>query len=96
MKALQMEVTCREWWGEERWADSRPFVIGTVIQDDTSGLPNAPVCIYVMTADPMEAAQLLRLAADHLERNHSLLDQLERERDATRYHPDSDNEEIQF
>lgn len=77
MSALQIECTSRAWWGTQ-WADSWPFAISTTIQTDTTGLPNAPVTIYVMTPDPMEAAQLLRLAADRLEREPALLTQLER------------------
>ena len=36
-------------------------------------LPNAPVCVYVLTPDPLEAAQLLRLLAAKLEREPQLL-----------------------
>ena len=88
MSALEIECTCREWWGPQ-WADSNPFAIGTVIQTDTHGLPNAPVTIYVMTDNAMEAAQLLRLAADRLEREPALLVPLELEREPLRYTPDS-------
>lgn len=89
MKALQIECTCREWWGEQ-WADSRPFVIDALIQSDTHGLPNAPVTIYVMTDNAMEAAQLLRLAADRLEREPALLLPLELEREPLRCTPNSE------
>lgn len=93
MSALEIVCTCREWWGEQ-WADSNPFAILTVIQPDTHGLPNAPVTIYVMTDNAMEAAQLLRLAADRLEREPALLLPLELEREPLRYKHDSDG--VQF
>ena len=88
MSALEIECTCREWWGEQ-WADSNPFALLTSIQPDTHGLPNAPVTIYVMTDNAMEAAQLLRLAADRLEREPSLLLAIEIEREPLRYKPNN-------
>ncbi len=84
MSALEITCTCREWWGD-RWADSRPFVVDTAVQPNTHGLPNAPVTIYVLTHNAMEAAQLLRLAADHLEREPGLLLPLELEREPLRH-----------
>ena len=87
MSALVIECTCREWWSEQ-WADSSPFAILTAIQPDTQGLPNAPVTIYVLTDNAMEAAQLLRIAADRLEREPSLLLPIELERDSLRCSPD--------
>ncbi|MDO9277679.1 MAG: hypothetical protein Q7U05_03840 [Polaromonas sp.] len=75
MKAIQLEVTCREWWGK-CWSDSRPFVVDATLSD-AQALPNAPVCIYVRTKNAEEAVQLLRLAADALEREPELLKQLE-------------------
>ena len=86
MSALVIECTCREWWGEQ-WADSSPFAILTAIQPDTQGLPNAPVTIYVLTDNAMEAAQLLRLAADRLQREPSLLVPIHLEREPLRYRP---------
>ena len=71
MSALRLECSCLEWWGD-RWADSSPFSIDPTIQPDTY-LPNAPVTIYVLTDNATEAAQLLRLAADRLEREPALL-----------------------
>ena len=73
--ALQIECSSRAWWGE-CWGDSWPFAITTTIQTDTHGLPNAPVSIFVMTTNPLEAVQLLRLAADRLEREPALLVQI--------------------
>lgn len=81
MSALQIECTCREWWGPQ-WADSSPFAICPTIQADTHGLPNAPVTVYMLTHNAMEAAQLLRLAADRLEREPALLVPLELERES--------------
>lgn len=80
MKALQIECTTREWWGEQ-WADSSPYAICTAIRPYTNELPNAPVTIYVVTDNAMEAAQLLRLAADRLEREPALLIPLELKND---------------
>lgn len=80
MSALEIECTCREWWGEQ-WADSNPFAICPTVQADTHRLPNAPVTVYVLTHNAMEAAQLLRLAADRLEREPGLLVPLEIERE---------------
>ena len=74
--ALQIECSSRVWRGK-CWGDSWPFAITTSIQAETHWLPNAPVSIFVMTPDPLEAAQLLRLAADRLEREPALLIQLE-------------------
>ena len=70
---VQIECTCREWWGPQ-WADSRPYVIDARPVRDPQ-VPNAPVTIYVLTHDALEAAQLLRLAADKLEREPELLRQ---------------------
>ena len=74
MTALQIECTCREWWGD-RWADSRPYGIDARPVAHSS-LPNAPVTVYVVTRNAMEAAQLLRLAADALEREPEVLEQM--------------------
>ena len=87
MRTLVIECTCREWWNEQ-WADSAPFALFTTIQPDAHGLPNAPVTIYVLTDNAMEAAQLLRIAADRLEREPSLLLPIELERDSLRCSPD--------
>ena len=94
MSALVIECTCREWWGEQ-WADSAPFALFTTMQPDAHGLPNAPVTIYVLTDNAMEAAQLLRLAADRLEREPSLLMPIELEREPLRYRP-GDFTEVPF
>ena len=72
MSALRLVCNCMEWWGDW-WKDPNPFVIGPTIETQTDWLPIAPVTIYVMTHDAMEAAQLLRLAADRLEREPALL-----------------------
>ena len=94
MSALVIECTCREWWGEQ-WADSSPFAILAAIQPDTQGLPNAPVTIYVLTDNAMEAAQLLRLAADRLQHEPGLLVPIELEREPLRYRP-NDFTEVSF
>ena len=72
MRAVQIECSCREWWGEN-WKDSLPYSIDACTVTSDHGLPNAPVTIYVMTPDHLEAAQLLRIAAARLERDPTLL-----------------------
>ena len=94
MSALVIECTCREWWGGQ-WADSAPFLLFTTMQPDTHGLPNAPVTIYVLTDNAMEAAQLLRLAADRLQHEPGLLVPIELEREQLRYRP-NDFTEVSF
>ena len=85
MKAIQLEVTCREWWGRS-WRDSRPFVVDATVVD-AQALPNAPLCVYVLTKNAEEAVQLLRLTADALEANPSLIQTLR---------TDDDSEEVAF
>ena len=75
MKALQIECHSAAWRGEQ-WLSRWPHEVETRVMDDTHGLPNAPVTIYVMTPDAKEAAKLLRLAADSLDREHSMCELL--------------------
>lgn len=75
MKAIQIECSNYEWWGE-RWNSSKPYSFDFSAVPN-HGLPNAPVSIYVMTPDPLEAAQLLRLVAAKLEREPALLEALQ-------------------
>lgn len=75
MKALQIECSTADWWGD-RWAGEWPHSIEVSIAPDTHGLPNAPVTIYLLTADAKDAARLLRLAADMLERSPEICGQL--------------------
>ncbi len=73
MTALQIECTCRKWWGRH-WPHSQPYVLSA---QPTSGdyLPNAPVTIHLLTRNMAEAALLLRLAADALEREPEAFEQ---------------------
>ena len=50
-----------------------PYSIDACTIPDGHQLPNAPVSVYVLTPDPLEAAQLLRLLAAKLEREPQLL-----------------------
>ena len=72
MKAVELVCSSYEWWGD-RWGSAMPYSIDACTIPDGHQLPNAPVSIYVLTPDPMEAAQLLRLLAAKLEREPQLL-----------------------
>ena len=72
MKAIQIECSNYEWWGD-RWNSAMPYSIDACTIPDGHQLPNAPVSVYVLTPDPLEAAQLLRLLAAKLEREPRLL-----------------------
>ena len=72
MKAIQIECSNYEWWGD-RWGSAMPYSLDACTIPDGHQLPNAPISVYVMTPDPLEAAQLLRLLAAKLEREPKLL-----------------------
>ena len=72
MKAIEIVCSFFEWWGD-RWNSARPDAIDACTIPDGHQLPNAPISVYVMTPDPLEAAQLLRLLAAKLEREPQLL-----------------------
>ncbi len=72
MKAIEIVCSSYEWWGD-RWNSAMPYSIDACTIPDGHRLPNAPVSVYVLTPDPMEAAQLLRLLAAKLEREPQLL-----------------------
>ena len=72
MKAIQIECSNYEWWGD-RWGSAMPYSLDACTIPDGHQLPNAPISVYVMTPDPLEAAQLLRLLAAKLEREPQLL-----------------------
>ena len=72
MKAIQIECHSYEWWGDQ-WGSSKPYALDFATLPDTAGFPNAPVSVYVVTPDPLHAAQLLRLLAAKLEREPQLL-----------------------
>ena len=87
MKAIEFECSSREWWGDH-WNGSTPYSLDSCTIPDGHCLPNAPVTVYVLTPDPMEAAQLLRLLAVKLESESRLLQPLQAEAQALRYTPD--------
>ena len=95
MKAIQFECSSYEWWGN-RWNSSTPYTIDSCKIPDGHCLPNAPVTVYVMTPDPLEAAQLLRLLAAKLEREPYQLQALELDAWANRYTPPDDFTEVPF
>ena len=72
MKAIEIVCSSYEWWGD-RWGSGLPYSIDACTIPDGHQLPNAPVSVYVLTPDPLEAAQLLRLLAAKLEREPQLL-----------------------
>ena len=72
MKAIQIECSNYEWCGD-RWGSAMPYSLDACTIPDGHQLPNAPVTVYVLTPDPLEAAQLLRLLAAKLEREPQLL-----------------------
>ena len=75
MKAIEIVCSSYEWWGD-RWNSAMPYSFDVCTIPDGHQLPNAPVSIYVLTPDPLEAAQLLRLLAAKLERETHLLEPL--------------------
>ena len=87
MKAIQIECSSYEWWGD-RWNSSTPYTFDACAIPDDHCLPNAPVTVYVLTPDPIEAAQLLRLLAAKLESEPRLLEPLQADAQALRYTPD--------
>ena len=70
MKAIEIVGSSFEWG---RWNSAMPYSIDACTIPDGHQLPNAPVSVYVLTPDPLEAAQLLRLLAAKLEREPQLL-----------------------
>ena len=72
MKAIEIVCSSYEWWGD-RWNSAMPYSFDACTMPDGHQRPNAPVCVYVLTPDPLEAAQLLRLLAAKLEREPQLL-----------------------
>ncbi len=72
MKAIEIECTSYEWW-VDCWNSSAPYAFDACTIPEGHQLPNAPVTVYVLTPDPIEAAQLLRLLAAKLEREPQLL-----------------------
>ena len=95
MKAIEFECSSREWWSD-RWNESKPYSIDSCTIPGGHCLPNAPVTVYVLTPDPLEAAQLLRLLADTLESEPRLLQPLQADAQALRYTPPSDFDELLF
>lgn len=74
MRVIEIQCQSFEWWGEQ-WRSPMPYEFDAQTVGD-HGLPIAPVTAYVMTPDPLEAAQLLRLLAAKLEREPRLLQPL--------------------
>ncbi|EKD98940.1 MAG: hypothetical protein ACD_23C00205G0006, partial [uncultured bacterium] len=72
MRAIEIQCHSFEWWGD-RWNSAMPYDFAAMTIPDGHHLPNAPVSVYVLTPDPLEAAQLLRLLAAKLEREPQLL-----------------------
>jgi len=72
MKAIEIVCSSYEWWGDW-WNSSTPFQFDALTIPDGHQLPNAPLTVYLVTPDPLEAAQLLRLLAAKLEREPQLL-----------------------
>ena len=72
MKAIELVCSSCEWWGV-RWGSAMPYSFDACTIPAGHQLPNAPVSVYVLTPDPLEAAQLLRLLAAKLEREPRLL-----------------------
>ena len=95
MRAIEFECSSREWWGD-RWNESKPYSIDFCTVPNGYCLPNAPVTVFVLTPDPLEAAQLLRLLADKLESEPRLLQPLQAEAQALRYTPPGDFDELLF
>ena len=95
MKAIEIVCSSYEWWGD-RWNSAMPYSIDACTIPDGHQLPNAPVSVYVLTPDPLEAAQLLRLLAAKLEREPQLLKPLQPDAQALRYTPPDDSEGVPF
>jgi hypothetical protein len=72
MTAIEIVCSSFEWWGD-CWNSAMPYSLDVCTIPDGHQLPNAPVSVYVLTPDPLEAAQLLRLLAAKLEREPQLL-----------------------
>ena len=73
---------------DNRWNSSTPYTFGACTIPDDHCLPNAAVMDYVLTPNPQEAAQLLRLLAAKLESEPRLLQPLQADAQALRYMPD--------
>lgn len=72
MKAIQIECSSYEWWGD-CWNSAMPYDFAESTIEGSHDLPNAPVTVFVLTPDPLEAAQMLRLLAARLEREPQIL-----------------------
>lgn len=72
MNAIQIECSSYEWWGD-CWSSAAPYSFDAMDIGSAHQLPNAPVTVFVVTPDPLEAAQLLRLLAAKLEKEPQLL-----------------------
>ena len=72
MKAIEIVCSSYEWWGDKFWKSSTPYRFDAQTIPDNQ-LPNAPVTVFLVTPDPLHAAQLLRLLAAKLEREPQLL-----------------------
>lgn len=71
MKALAIECSSFEWWGAS-WRSPMPYSFDFRTLPDAHGLPNAPLTVHALVSDPLEAAQLLRLLAAHIEQHPQL------------------------
>ena len=87
MNSIEVVCSSYEWWGD-RWGSAAPYAFDVCTRPFEHGLPNAPVTVYVLTPDPLEAAQLLRLLAAKLEREPQLLQPLQADAQALQYAPD--------
>ena len=94
MRVIEIQCQSFEWWGEQ-WRSAMPYEFDAQTVGD-HGLPIAPVTAYVLTPDPLEAAQLLRLLAAKLEREPQLLKPLQPDAQALRYTPPDDSEGVPF
>lgn len=94
MRALQIECNSYEWWGD-RWGSAVPYSFDFRTLPDSHCLPNAPLTVYVLTPDPLEAAQLLRLLAARLEQQPQLLQPLN-EPGSSPGNPAQDDSEVPF
>ena len=54
MKAIEIVCSSFEWWGD-RWNSAMPYSIDACTIPDGHQLPNAPVSVYVLTPDALEA-----------------------------------------
>ncbi len=94
MKALAIECSSFEWWGDS-WGSPMPYSFDVRTLPDAHGLPNAPVTVQVLTPDPLEAAQLLRLLAAHIEQHPQLFETLN-EPGSSPDNPAPDDSEVPF